>query len=146
MSGTPSISVLGIIGFLAASLVAEAQSPKLHRIAFLSPAASSEMAPRVDAFRQGLRELGYVEGRNITIDYRWADGHDERLIALAAELARLQISIAVTHGVQATIAARKASTSIPIVCFACGGLVATGLVASLARPGGNITGLTVLAP
>ena len=146
ISGRLLLAVLGTIGFLAAPLTAEAQSAKSHRIAFLSPATSSSMAPRVEAFRQGLREFGYIEGQNITIEYRWAEGRDERLTGLAAELARLQISIAVTHGVQATLAARKASTTIPIVCFACGDLVATGVVASLARPGGNITGLTVLAP
>jgi putative ABC transport system substrate-binding protein len=104
------------------------------------------MAPRVDAFRQGLRELGYVEGKNITIEYRWADGRNERLRGLAAELAQLKVGIVVAHGVAATAAAQKASATIPIVCFACGDLLVTGLVTSLARPGGNITGQTIIAP
>ena len=138
--------VLGAFSLLATPLAAKAQSARVYRIGFLSPAPSSAMAPRVAAFRRGLRELGYLEGQNITIEYRGAEGRDEQLTGLAAELVRLQVGIVVVHGVLATLAARKASTTIPIVCFACGDLVGTGLVASLARPGGNITGLTVLAP
>ena len=131
---------------LLALPLAEAQSERMHRIGFLSVASSSSMAPRVDAFRQGLRELGYVEGKNITIDFRWGDGRNERLPRLAAELVQLKVGIVVAHGVAATVAAQKASATIPIVCFACGDLLATGLVASLARPGGNITGQTIIAP
>ena len=138
--------VLGAFSLLATPLAADAQSAKVYRIGFLSVASSSSMAPRVEAFRQGLREFGYTEGKNISIEYRWAEGKDERLTGLAAELVRLKVDIMVVHGVVATLAARQASTTIPIVCFACGDLVATGLVASLARPGGNITGQTVLAP
>jgi putative ABC transport system substrate-binding protein len=131
---------------LLAPPLAEAQPERMHRIGFLSVASSSSMAPRVDAFRQGLRELGYVEGKNITIDFRWGDGRNERLPGLAAELVQLKVGVVVAHGVAATVAAQKASTTIPIVCFACGDLLATGLVASLARPGGNITGQTIIAP
>ena len=131
---------------LLAPPLAEAQPERMHRIGFLSVASSSSMAARVDAFRQGLRELGYVEGKNIIIDFRWGDGRNERLPRLAAELVQLKVGIVVAHGVAATVAAQKASTTIPIVCFACGDLLATGLVASLARPGGNITGQTIIAP
>ena len=138
--------VLLASSLLAAPLVAKAQPAKVHRIGFLSVASSSPMAPRVDAFRQGLRELGYVEGQNITIEYRWAEGKGERLPGLAAELIRLKVGIMVVHGVVAAVAAREASTTIPIVCFACGDVVSTGLVASLARPGGNITGMTSIHP
>ena len=140
-----AIFALGAISLLAAPL-AEAQSPQIQRIGFLSIATSSSMAPRVDAFRQGLRELGYVEGKNIIIEFRWGDGRNERLAGLAAELARLKVNIVVTHGVAATDAALKANAAIPIVCFACGDLLATGLVVSLARPGNNITGQTIIAP
>jgi putative ABC transport system substrate-binding protein len=136
---------LGAFGLLAAPL-AEAQPTRIYRIGFLSVANSSSMAPRVDAFRQGLRELGYVEGKNITIEFRWADGRNERLRGLASDLAQLKVSIVVAHGVAATDAAKKASATTPIVCFACGDLLATGLVTSLARPGGNVTGQTIVAP
>ena len=125
---------------------ADGQPARMYRIGFLSVASSSSMAPRIDAFRQGLRELGYVEGKNITIEFRWGDGRNERLPGLASELAQLKVRIVVAHGVAATDAAQKASATIPIVCFACGDLLATGLVTSLARPSGNITGQTIIAP
>ena len=131
---------------LAAPLAAEAQSTKAHQIGFLSPASLSSMAPRLDAFREALRELGYREGQNIIIEYRWGEGRDERLTGLAAELARRNVKILLVHGVLAAQAARKASNTIPIVCFACGDVIGTRLVDSLARPGGNITGMTVIAP
>jgi len=118
----------------------------MPRIGFLSVASMPSMAQRVDAFREGLRELGYVEGRNIAIDFKWADGRNERLPRLAAELIGQKVALVLVHGVAATEAARKVSTSVPIVCFACGDLLATGVVASLARPGGNVSGLTIIAP
>lgn len=104
------------------------------------------MQARIEPFRQGLRELGYIENQNITIEYRWGDGRDERLDRFASELISLRIDLLVTHGALATLAAKRASATIPITCFACGDLISTGLVANLARPGGNVTGLTVLAP
>jgi len=104
------------------------------------------MASRVEAFRQGLREFGYIEGQNITIEYRWGDGKEERLAELVSELVHLNVGILATHGVLATIAARNASPKIPIVCFDCGDLVSTGVVESLAHPGGNITGVTLVHP
>jgi len=131
---------------LLAVALAAAQSPSMPRIGFLSVASMPSMAQRVDAFREGLRELGYVEGRNIAIDFKWADGRNERLPRLAAELIGQKVALVLVHGVAATEAARKVSMSVPIVCFACGDLLATGVVASLARPGGNVSGLTIIAP
>ena len=102
--------------------------------------------PAIEAFRQGLRELGYVEGKNIAIEWRWAEGKFDRLPDLAAELLRLKVDIIVSAGPAATRAAKKATTTIPIVMTNEGDPVGTGFVASLARPGGNITGLSTLAP
>lgn len=124
---------------------ATAQSKASH-IGLLSPASSASMKSRVDRFREGLRQLGYVEEQNTVIEYRWAEGNEKRLFDFAVELARLKVDIIVTHGVLATQAAQRASKTIPIVCFGCGDAVSVGLVKSLARPGGNVTGLTVLAP
>jgi putative ABC transport system substrate-binding protein len=104
------------------------------------------MATRVEAFRQGLRELGYAEGKNIVIEYRYAEEKLDRLPALAAELVRLNVDVIVTGGPQVTRVAKEASVTIPIVMAQDGDPVGTGFVASLARPGGNITGLTRLAP
>ncbi|HEX5958769.1 MAG TPA: ABC transporter substrate binding protein, partial [Hyphomicrobiaceae bacterium] len=87
------------------------------------------MAPRLDAFKRGLVELGHVEGRTIVIDYRWGEGKEGRLPGLAQELVRLKVDVLLVHGVAATQAARKASAALPIVCFACGDLVSTGVVA-----------------
>jgi ABC-type uncharacterized transport system substrate-binding protein len=115
--------------------------------AFADPHSPSIAAPYHDAFRQGLRDRGYVDGQNIRIEYRWADGKDERLPDLAAELVRLQVNVMVTGGPQATRAATEATSSIPIVMVAVGAdPVKMRLVASLARPGGNITGSTLLSP
>ena len=125
---------------------AVAEEAVRNRIGFISAAASSPMAARVAAFRRGLQELGYIEGRNIAIEFRWAEGRDERLPELAAELVGLKVNVIVSHGVLATKAAQQATGKIPIVCFACGDMTSTGLVASLARPGGNVTGQTIIAP
>ena len=135
-----------VAGGVLAPLAAEAQQPRVYRIGFISPASSSPMAARDEAFRQGLRALGYVVGQNITIEYRWADGKNERLPGFAAELVNLKLDIIVTHGVVATRAVKQASTTIPIVIAAADDPLASGLVASLARPGGNITGLSILTP
>jgi len=125
---------------------AVAQPADMPRIGFMSPASSAGLASRVEAFRTGLREFGYADGRNVTIEYRWADGKGERLSEFALEFVHLKVAMIVSHGVEATLAARKASSTVPIVCFACGDVISTGLVASLSRPGGNITGLTIIAP
>jgi putative ABC transport system substrate-binding protein len=132
---------------LAAPFAAEAQQAgKVYRIGFISPASSSPMAARDEAFRQGLRALGYILGQNITIEYRWADGKNERLTGFAAELVNLKLDIIVTHGGEATRAVQQVTTTIPIVIAAADDPLASGLVASLARPGGNITGLSILTP
>jgi putative ABC transport system substrate-binding protein len=104
------------------------------------------MSPNLEAFRRGLHEHGWLEGRNITIEYRWAEGQVERLPDLAAEFVRLQVDLMVVGGTQAIQAAQQATTTIPIVMAASGDAVGTGLVTSLSRPGGNITGLTALNP
>ena len=140
------------IGALAAGLVTAPptlraqESGKVWRIGFLGGASASSTTPRVEALRRGLRELGYVEGRNLTIEFRWAEGNAARLPALAAELAKLKVDVIVSEGTSATIAARRTTTTIPIVFSVAGDPVGTGLVSSLARPGGNVTGLTDIAP
>jgi putative tryptophan/tyrosine transport system substrate-binding protein len=131
----------------ALSLPAEAQQPtKISRIGFLGASSASTLAARIEAFRQGLRELGYVEGKSIVIEYRWAEGKFDRLPALAAELVRLKVDVIVTGGTTSTRAAKKATVTIPIVMGFDNDPVGNGFVASLAHPGGNITGLSTLAP
>ncbi len=131
---------------LSSAHPARAQQAKVCRIGFISSASSSAMAARDEAFRQGLRELGYVVGQNITIECRWADGKNERLPGFAAELVNLKLDVIVTHGVVATRAVKQATTTIPIVIAAADDPLAAGLVPSLARPGGNITGLSLMTP
>jgi putative ABC transport system substrate-binding protein len=127
--------------------VAEAQQPvKISRIGILGGASASANASRIEAFRQGLRELGYVEGKSIVIEHRWADGQLDRLPALAAELMRLKVGIIVSAGPTVTRAAKDATVTIPIVMAHDPDPVGNGFVASLARPGGNITGLSALSP
>jgi ABC-type uncharacterized transport system substrate-binding protein len=138
--------LLTALSLLVLSDQAVAQQTKTYRIGFLTPAPPASMEARVERFKQGLRELGYVEGENIAIEFRSAEGKQERLPDLAAELTALKADVVVAHGVLATLAAKKASATTPIVCFGCGDAVSAGLVTSLARPGGNITGQTVLAP
>jgi putative ABC transport system substrate-binding protein len=131
-------------GALTASFGSFAQQPttKMHRIGFLGPTSAAGIASRLEALRIGLRELGYVEGKNLVIEFRWAESNYERLPELAAELVRLNVDLIVTHATQAALAAKRATTTIPIVIMAVGDAVAAGVVASLARPGGNITGLS----
>jgi putative tryptophan/tyrosine transport system substrate-binding protein len=131
----------------ALDVQAQAQQPgKVPRIGFLFPGSASTRSVFIEAFRQGLRDLGYIEGKNITVEYRYAEGKMERLPDLAAELVRLKVDVIVAGGGQAIRAAKQATTTIPIVFPSVGDPVAFGLVASLARPGGNITGLTLLEP
>ena len=126
-------------------VIAEAQQPKkVPRIGFLADLAASANAARVEAFRQGLRELGYVEGKNIVIEWRSAEGKLDRQRALAAELVRLKVDVIVTSGPTDTRAAKEATATIPIVMTSDSDPVGSGFVASLARPGGNITGLSTL--
>jgi ABC-type uncharacterized transport system substrate-binding protein len=122
------------------------QAKKVPRIGFLGGASASSYAVRIDAFRQGLNELGYIEGKNIVIEYRYAEGKLDRLPALAKELVGLKPDVIVAAPTPSVLAAKKASATIPIVFVSVGDPVGSGLVASLARPGENITGLTVLVP
>ena len=129
---------------VAAPLGVRAQQPppRVARIGFLGPTSAAGFERRLEALRASLRDLGYTEGENIVIEYRWAEGKYERLPGLAAELVRLKVDVLVTQGIPGTQAAKQANTTIPIVMASVGDAVATGLVASLARPGGNITGVT----
>ena len=133
------------VSLFAMSFPAEAQqAKKVPRIGYLALRASaSEMD---DAFMQGLREFGYIEGQNISIEYRWAEGKYESYPSLAADLARLKVDVIVAAGEEATRAAKNATGTIPIVIAVSSDPVASGLVASLARPGGNVTGLSLLTP
>jgi putative ABC transport system substrate-binding protein len=126
-----------------APLVSLAQQPaKTARIGVLGLANPTAYAAQLEAFRGGLKDLGYVEGKNILIDYRWADGHYERLRDLTAELVKLKVEVLVTHGAGG-VAAKSVTSTIPIVTYM-GDMVASGLAASLARPGGNVTGSSFL--
>jgi putative ABC transport system substrate-binding protein len=136
-------------GLLAAPLAAEAQQAgKVWRIGFLSPSVSADLRLQglLQAFRQGLSELGYVEGRNVAMELRWAEGKYDRLPGLARELVGLRMDVIVAVAVPAIRAAKEATRTIPIVMAAVVDPVATGLVASFSRPGGNITGQSTMAP
>jgi len=122
------------------------QSKKIARIGFLSATSASSQSLRVEAFRQGLRELGYVEGKNIVIEWRFAEGKADRLRELVAELVRLKVDVIVTGGPPPTRAAKQATSTIPIVMAFDDDPVGSGFAASLARPGGNITGLSTYFP
>jgi putative ABC transport system substrate-binding protein len=139
--------VLSILVLLAVAVIAQAQQPtKVPRIGYLSATSPSANVGRIEAFRQGLRELGYVEGKNIVIEWRYAEGKFDRLPALVAELVRLKVDVIVTSGPQSTRVAKEATVTIPIVMGFDPDPVGGGFVASLARPGGNITGLSTLSP
>jgi putative ABC transport system substrate-binding protein len=128
-------------------LAVRAQQPaKIPRIGLLSPFSPSATALWHQAFRQGLRDLGWVEGKNISIEYRYAEGRHDRLADLASDLVRLKVDIIVTAVTADALAAKHATRDIPIVMASAGDPVATGLVENLARPGGNITGLSQIAP
>jgi putative tryptophan/tyrosine transport system substrate-binding protein len=140
------LSILVVVTQLAVGVMAQAQQPgKIFRIGFLDPSTASGTAVMVDAFRQELSKHGWIEGKNITIDYRFAEQKSERLPELAAELVRLKVDLIVTTGDGPTFGAKKATTTIPIVMTTSSDPVAQGLVASLARPGSNVTGLSSLA-
>jgi len=127
---------------LTPALLAEAQqSAKTYRIGYLSPVTLSSDSADIEAFRRGLRDLGYIEGQNIAIEYRFAEGKPDRLPDLMAELLRLKVDVIFARGTSGVQAAKKATTTVPLVTVS-GDPVAAGFVASLARPGGNITGLT----
>jgi putative ABC transport system substrate-binding protein len=139
--------VLGAAAFATPrSLFAQPQPARNTRIGVLNAESASTSASRLEALRASLRELGYVEGRNVVMEYRYAEGKYDRLPALAAELVRSRVDVIVTSGTPATRAAKDATATIPIVMAASGDAVATGLVSSLARPGGNVTGSAFLSP
>jgi len=140
-------SILFVVVLLAVAGIAEPQQlTKIPRIGFLGATSPAALAARVQAFRQGLHELGYVEGKNIVLEYRWAEGRNERLPDLAAELVRLKVDVIVTAGPMDNRAAKEATNTIPIVMAQDNDPVGNRLVASLGRPGGNITGLATLTP
>jgi putative tryptophan/tyrosine transport system substrate-binding protein len=145
----PRRTFLGCLagGLLTAPLAAEAQQPgKVPRIGFLGANSPSGWASRVEVFRLGLSDLGYVDGKNVVIEFRWADEQYGRLPDRAAQLVRLKVDLLVTYGTPATLAAKRATTTIPIVMVHSGDAVAAGIVAGLERPGGNVTGSTYFLP
>jgi putative ABC transport system substrate-binding protein len=136
-----------VVALTACGARGEAQQPKkVPRIGYLDGASLSAVAGRIEAFRQGLRDLGYVEGKNIIIEWRSAEGKADRLPNLAEELVRLKVDVIVTGGAGATRPAKEATATIPIVMAQDSDPVGSGFVASLARPGGNVTGLSTLLP
>jgi putative tryptophan/tyrosine transport system substrate-binding protein len=141
------VFLTGGVFLLAAPFAADAQpAGKVYRIGFLSPSGCPSRPEYMGPFRQGLRELGYVEGQNIIIECRGVIGAADRLPGFAAELVRLKVDVLVAQGTASALAAKQATKTIPIVMVYVGNPVEGGLVASLARPGGNVTGLSVLAP
>jgi len=141
-----ALKLLGIMLFALCAAVEAQQPQKIHRIGVLGATSPATIAARLDAFRQGLRELGYIDGKNIVVEYRYADGKLNRVPALAAEMVRLNVEVILTGGSAATRPAKEATTTIPIVMAQDTDPVGNGFVTSLARPGGNITGLSIVAP
>ena len=139
--------VVLVVGAAVWPLAGAAQQPtKVPRIGFLGNSTAALEANLVGPFRDGLRALGYEEGRNVVIEYRWAEGKYERFPALVAELLAAKVDVVVTAGTPASVAVKKATSTVPLVMVAVGDPVGTGLVPSLARPGGNLTGLSSIAP
>jgi len=143
------LAVALALSLILAPLAAEAQESKAGRtitIGYLGNSSPSLESNLVEAFRDGLRQRGYIEGQNLVIKYQWAEGHQDRYPVLARELVRLKPDVILTAGTPGTLAAKQATESIPIVTAIAGEPVAAGLVSSLAKPGGNVTGLSTLAP
>ena len=135
--------IAGAVSVLAVPFAAEAQTGRrVYRIGMLERTSPATNAANVDGFREGLRALGYAEGKNFVIEYRSAEGHDERFPELAADLVRLKVDLILARGTPAVLAAKNASGTIPVVITGVGDPVAQGIVVSLARPGGNVTGLS----
>ena len=144
MSRTIAASLVQVVILAFVHLADAQQAKKAARIGLLVPGSQSAFSVRIDALRQGLSELGYVEGQNIVIEYRYGEGKTDRFPDLAAELVRLKVDVIVTASTLSVQAAKKASGTVPIVFTAVNDPVGTGLVASFARPGGNVTGMTNL--
>src|SRR4030095_14840015 len=135
------------LALVGAPLAATAHPPgKARRIGFVSMRSGPADNPHLDAFRQGLRDLGYQEGRDVVLEVRYADGKQGKLPDLVAEMIRLKVEVLVTQSGVAALAAKRATRTVPIVMVSSGDAVKQGLVASLARPGGNVTGLTMISP
>jgi putative ABC transport system substrate-binding protein len=132
-----------VLAFIGGSLAATASAERVYRLGFLGQTSAADLARQTAALRQGLRDLRYEEGRNLVIEYRWAERKLDRLPALAAELVGLNVDAIVTHGSAGSRAAKQATGTIPIVIAVVGDPVASGVVASLSRPGGNVTGLVL---
>src|SRR5262245_45361339 len=139
------IGLVLALGLTLAPFAAAQPPTKIWRIGYLGPVSPSTGARLLESFRQGLRERGYVEGQNILIDYRWADGIPDRFPVLTAELIQLRVDVIVTYNNPAVAALRQATRTIPIVVANMGDPVGSGFVASLARPGGNVTGFSGLS-
>ena len=146
MKSAGVLSILLVLILLGVAVTDAQQTKKVPRIGYLFGQSPSTGSVRIDPFRQGLRDLGYVEGKTIVIEWRHHEGKVDRLPALAAELVRLKVDIIIAYGPPAARAAKEATVTIPIVIMSVGDPVGSGFVASLARPGGNITGLSTLAP
>lgn len=146
-TGGLGVTLAIALGILLWPFATGAQQPgHLHRIGFLGNSTAALEANLVGPFRDGLHDLGYIEGRNAVIEYRWAEGKYERLPVLIGELLALKVDVIVTAGTPATLAVKKATTTVPLVMIAVGDPIGTGIVPSLSRPGGNITGLTSISP
>ena len=131
---------------LAMPLAGETQNArKIYRVGYLGNSSASLEPDLVEAFRQGMRDLGYIEGKNLVIEFRWAEGRYDRFASLVTDLIHLPVDVIVTAGTPGTLAAKNATKTIPVVMAVSGDAVGTGLVESLARPGGNVTGLTTMA-
>jgi putative tryptophan/tyrosine transport system substrate-binding protein len=142
-----TLLLLAALGFAGVLPQADAQAPaKVYRIGFLGNTTPLLEANLLAPFREGLRDFGHVEGHDVLIEYRWAEGQYDRLPSLIAELLARKVDVIVTAGTPATLAVKKATASVPLVMIAVGDPVGTGIVPSLARPGGNITGLTSISP
>ena len=139
------LAVVVAVGLCLVPLAAEAQATKVYRIGFLALQPFADLAPYVAALRQGLREHAYVEGQNLVIESRFADGSYDRLPSFAAELVGMKVDVLVTLSTEAALAAKKAAASIPIVFTQVSDPIASGVVASLARPGGNLSGFSLIA-